>query len=164
MFAHAHRHLPHIQRPHTRCLSYTRPLTHSCRFTHTHTIPLTHAGALTRGVSLIHGASATHTPSLTHGVLGSTHPGTLATTPLTHGVTLTPFTTHTGTFTLGNSVTSRAPGASIPPKLSVHPSAALAPSTPSRSPSLDGFGAQNRSSPCHWPKRAASPSIGPGAW
>ena len=35
---------------------------------------------------------------------------------------------------------------------------------PPRAPSLDGFGVQNRSSPCHWPKRAASPSIGPGAW
>ncbi len=35
---------------------------------------------------------------------------------------------------------------------------------PPRSPSLDGFGTQTRSSPCHWPKRAASPSISPGAW
>ena len=44
-------------------------------------------------------------------------------------------TTHTGTLTLGTTLslgilaTTRAPGASIPPKLCVHPSAALTPST-----------------------------------
>ena len=43
MFAHAHRHLPHTQRPHTRCLSHTWSLTHSCRF------PRTHHTAHTRG-------------------------------------------------------------------------------------------------------------------
>jgi len=49
----------------------------------THTILLTHAVTLTRGVSLTHGVSVTHS------MLGSTHFGTLATTPLTHGVSFT---------------------------------------------------------------------------
>ena len=35
MFAHAHRHLPYIQRPHTRCLSHTDPFTHTHGSTHT---------------------------------------------------------------------------------------------------------------------------------
>ena len=85
---------------------------------------------LTRGVSFIQTMSLTHTASFTHGALESTHSGTLVTTPLTHKGALTPFTTPTGTITLGIRVTSKAHGASIPPKLRVHPFAALAPSTP----------------------------------
>ena len=42
-------------------------------------------------------------------------------------------TTHTGTLTLGILASTRAPGVFIPPKLRVHPSAALTPST-SRGP------------------------------
>ena len=108
----------------------------------THAVSLTLGRSLTRAVSLAHAASSTRGAPFTHGVLGSTHSGTLATTPLTHAVpsthrvssthggALTPFTAHTGTITLGILATSRAPGASIPPKLRVHPFAALAPSTP----------------------------------
>ena len=83
--------------------------------------------------------------SHSHGVLGSTFSGSLVTTPLTHGVASTHGvslthgvalahevalkTTHTGTLTLGTHGTSRAPGVSTPPKLRVHPSAALLPLT-----------------------------------
>ena len=163
----------------------------------TQTTLLTPAGALTRGVSFTQGGSHTRAASrahmvsspcgapFTHGVPGSTHSGTLVTTPLAHGgssvlggalgvsfgaaLTLvaprtqrlslalcvrrsthlatlvymhrdtthtgttlagtTLFTTHTGTFTPGILATTRAPGVSIPPKLRVHPSAALLPST-----------------------------------
>ena len=104
--------------------------------THTRGDSLVQEGSHTRAVSLAHAAPLTRGAPFTHGVLGSTHSGTLATTPLahggalTHGVALTPFTTHTGTITLGILATSRAPGASIPPKLRAHPFAALAPSTP----------------------------------
>ena len=70
------------------------------RASYTHTPPLTHAGALTRGVSFTQGSSHTRAASrahvvpsrcgapFTHGVPGSTHAGTLATTPLAHGGSL----------------------------------------------------------------------------
>ena len=178
MLTHGGRHLPHTHSDLTHAVFLTlgRSLTH--RASLTHTIAFTHAGALTRGVSFIRGVrtrvplhSHTRDHSLTrgassiHGVLGSTHSGTLVTTPLTHvvsathgissthgvsfahGVALTHalalplcvrcsthfatlVNTHTGTFTMGNRVTSNAPWASIPPKLLVHPSTAHAPSTP----------------------------------
>ena len=180
MLTHPHRHLPYIQRPHTCCLPHTRSLTHTPCLTHTHHTTHTRGGT--------HPRCLTHTPCLTptrlfapacrflharglfllrapftHGVLGSTHSGTLVTTPLTHGVSsihgvsftlgvalthaLAPTlcvccsmhfamlvythvdTTHTGTFTLGTRATTRGSGVSIPPKLLVHPFAALAPST-----------------------------------
>ena len=169
MLVHAHRHLPYTQLPHTRCYSpKTRSLTHSCP-THTHhsTHPrggphrgasLPHGCSHTRAISAAHAASSACGAPFTHGVLGSTHTGTLANTPLTHGVSstlgvssaygvslalgvcstlgvpfthgvaLTPFTAHTGTLTPGILATSRAPGVSIPPKLRVHPFAALVPS------------------------------------
>ena len=82
----------------------------------THGVSLVHGGSLITGVSSTLGVSSIHGGSVTHGVV--------------HGVSLTPFTTHTGTFTLGILATSRAPGVSIPPKLRVHPFAALIPSTP----------------------------------
>ena len=151
MLTHAHRHLPYIQRPHTCCLPHTRSLTHPSCLTHTHHSTHTrggpHRGASlppgcshTRAVSAAHAASSACGAPFTHGVLGSTHSGTLVTTPLTHGVSsilgvsAAPFTTHTGTFTLGTITpgilaTFRAPGASIPPKLGVHPFASLVPST-----------------------------------
>ena len=61
----------------------------------------------------------------------TTHTGTTLATAHTGTLTLgtTLFTTHTGTLTLGILATTRAPRASIPPKLRVHPSAALTPST-----------------------------------
>ena len=143
---------------HSIPLTHAEALTRSVSFTqggsHTRAVSLAHAAPLTRGASFTQTVSLTHTASFTHGALGSTHPDTLVTTPLTHGVSsihgvsftlgvssrhgvaltlgvsLTPFTTHTGTFTLGIHAPTRAPGASIPPKLLVHPFAALASSTP----------------------------------
>ena len=108
MFVHGDRHLPCIQRPHTRCHSHHTRRSLSHRASVTHTTPLTPAGALTRGVSCTHRAFLTHTGALTrgvslahrashtravsgcgspftHGVPGSTHAGTLATTSLAHG-------------------------------------------------------------------------------
>ena len=58
MFTHAHRHLPHIQRPHTRCFPYIRPLTHTRLFAHAYRSPHTHPTTHTRG--------GTHTWCFTH--------------------------------------------------------------------------------------------------
>jgi len=147
MLVHAHRHLPCTQRPHTRCYSpNTRSLTHTPCLTHTHHTTHTRGGT--------HPRCLTHTPCLTHAcrfrlrcpfntrraakhVLRLTRDHTTHTWGLTRTrVALTPFTAHTGTLvtthtgtTLGILATSRAPGASIPPKLRAHPSAALFPST-----------------------------------
>ena len=125
--------LPTHGRSLTRGASFTHttPLTPAGALTHgvsstqglllTPVVPLTYTGALTRGVCLTQGGSHTRAAShahvvsspcgapFTHGVPGSTHSGTLANTPLTHGgslalgvalgvahgVSLTPFTTHT---------------------------------------------------------------------
>ena len=48
VFPHAHRHLPHTQRPHTRCPSYTRPFTHACHLPCTR--GSTHTGGFTHKV------------------------------------------------------------------------------------------------------------------
>ena len=197
MLTHAHRHLPCTQRPHTRRFPHTPSLTPTPCLTHIHHTTHTRGGTHPRCLS--------HTPCLTptrlfayacrflrarglfhlgapftHGVLGSMHSGTLANTPLTHGVSLalgvsvahgvslihggaltlvaprtqrlSPAlcvrcsmhfamlvythvdTTHTGTLALGTitpgtRATTRGSGVSIPPKLRVHPFAALVPST-----------------------------------
>uniref|UniRef100_A0A8C4Q5N8 Uncharacterized protein n=1 Tax=Eptatretus burgeri TaxID=7764 RepID=A0A8C4Q5N8_EPTBU len=112
---------------------------------------LAHAVSLTLGRSLTHRALLTRGVSLTHGVLVSTHLGTLATTPLTHGVAsthggaLTPCTTQTRTTTLGISVPTRGSGASIPPSSpgtrSQHPSPRprkARPNPPGRDPPQGG--------------------------
>ena len=58
MLVHAHRHLPCIQRPHTRCYSpNTRSLTHSSCLTHTHHTTHTRGGT--------HPRCLIHTPCLT---------------------------------------------------------------------------------------------------
>ena len=66
----------------------------------------------------------------------TTHTGTTLVTAhtgtLTLGVALTPFTAHTGTLTRGTTLSlasTRAPGVFTPPKLCMHPSAALTSST-----------------------------------
>ena len=123
MLVHADRHLPCVQRPHTRCYSTTRSLTHTSCLIHTHTTPLTHAGALTRGVSSTQGGSHTRAASrahvvsspcgapFTHGVPGSPHAGTLVTTPLTHGgsFVLGVSSTHGGSSTHRGTLTLVAP-------------------------------------------------------
>ena len=102
MLVHGDRHLPCVQRPHTRCysLSLGRSLIH--RASLIHTTPLTPTGALTHGVSSTQGGSHTRAASrahvvssacgapFTHGVPGSTHSGTLVTTPLAHGGSFAP--------------------------------------------------------------------------
>ena len=77
-----------------------------------------------------------HLNTLVYAHRDTTHTGTTLATAhtgtLTLGVALTPFTAHTGTLTLGTTLSlasTRAPGVFIPPKLRVHPSAALTPST-----------------------------------
>ena len=121
MLTHGDRHLPCVQRPHTRC-SHTRSLSLS-RASLTHTTLLTHAGALNRGVSFTQGGSHTRAVScahaassacgapFTHGVLGSMHSGTLVTTLLTHGVSfvLGVSFAHGVAFTLGGALTLVAP-------------------------------------------------------
>ena len=115
-----------------------------------HGVSLILGGSLTHGLSLSHGSTLTHEGSGTHGVAfacegafahaltlpvcvhRSTHSNTLVNThrDTTHnGTTLV--TTHTGTLitTLEILATTRAPGVFTPPKLCVHPSAALLPST-----------------------------------
>ena len=57
MLPHGDRHLPCVQRPHTRCHSHTRSLTHSC-LTHTHT---THTRGGTHPRCLIHTGEFAHT-------------------------------------------------------------------------------------------------------
>ena len=114
MLPHGDRHLPCVQRPHTRCHSTnTRSLTHSClTYTHhphggthprclLHTPCLSHTHGGTHPRCLNHTGGFAHTcrfsrargffplrAPLTHGMPGSTHAGTLATTPLAHGVSL----------------------------------------------------------------------------
>ena len=118
--------LPHTEthsgsHSHMRTLSHT-PLhsRYACVAARVLTHVYTHRDTTHTGTTLV----TTHTGTLT---LSTTHTGTL-----TLGVALTPFTAHTGTFTLGTTLTlasTRAPGVFTPPKLRVHPSAALTPST-----------------------------------
>ena len=104
----------------------TTPLTHGVASTHgVSLIPgvsVTHGASSIHGVSFAHGVALTHALALPLCVRRSTHFSTLVSTHVD--------TTHTGTTTLGNRVPTRVPGASIPPKLRVHSSTALAPSTP----------------------------------
>ena len=79
---------------------------------------------------------STHFATLVNTHRDTTHTGsTLATAhtgTFTLGVALTPLTAHTGTLTRGTILTlasTRAPGVFTPPKLCVHPSAALTSST-----------------------------------
>ena len=194
MLPHGDRHLPCVQRPHTRGHSHTRSVTHTPCLTHTHTTHtrggthprcFTHAWGFahtcrlwrargffplrcsfhtrragkharrhtrdhttrTRGLTctrglihargLIHtGVSLAHEDAFTHALLlpacvrRSTRFNTVVYThrDTTHpGTTLA--TTHTGTLTLGILASTRAPGVFTPPKLRVHPSAALTSST-----------------------------------
>ena len=68
MLAHAHRHLPYIQRPHTRCFSHTRGFSYTRGFTHarhdTHAMRAfsTHFAALVN----------THTRTITLGIRTTT--------------------------------------------------------------------------------------------
>ena len=76
MPTHADRHLPHTQRPHTRCSPHTWSLTHTPCLTPIRHTTHTH-GALTRGVSLTPRASLPHGCSHTRAVpcaRGSSHP------------------------------------------------------------------------------------------
>jgi len=102
-------------------LTHAVPLTHGRSLTRTlslaHVVPLTLGVSLTQGVSLTHTILLTHAvyftrgASFPHGVLGSTHFGTLATTPLTHAASFTRgassshgvSVTHTFSLTLGVS-------------------------------------------------------------
>ena len=112
------------------------------------TTPLAHGvsrmrGVSALGVSLAHGASRTQRLSLPACVRRSTHFNTLVyahrdtthtgtTFATAHTGTLTLSTTPPGTLTLGTTLTlasTRAPGVFTPPKLCVHPSAALTSST-----------------------------------
>ena len=68
-----------------------------------------------------------HLNTLVYAHRDTTHTGTTLVTA--HTGTLTLSTTHTGTLTLGILASTRAPGVFTPPKLRVHPSAALTPST-----------------------------------
>ena len=103
--------LTHSDLTHAVPLTLGRSLTHGC--SHTRAVSGAYVTPPTQG------ASFTHTGcSLIHRVLGSTHPGTLVTTPLTHGGALTPFTTHTGTITLGIRSPLRLPGPPYPPSSS----------------------------------------------
>ena len=157
MLVHAHRHLPCTQRPHTRCYSpNTRSLTHTPCLTHTHhtthTRGGTHPRCFTHTPCLTHACrfrlrcpfntrrAGKHVPRLTrdHTTHTQSAYSSILGVSFKHGVALTLVTTHTGTLTPGTltpgiRVSTRAPGASIPPKLRVHPSAALFPST-SQSP------------------------------
>ena len=81
MLSHGDRHLPCIQRPHTRCHSHhTRSLTHTPCLIHTHTTLLTHVGALTRDVSFTRGGSHTRAVSSAHAAPFACG------APFTHGV------------------------------------------------------------------------------
>jgi len=72
---------------HTVLHSHVPLLAHT--WFHSHGVSLTHTILLTLAVSSMRTLSLTLAVSVTRGVLGSTHLGTLATTPLTHGVSVT---------------------------------------------------------------------------
>ena len=145
----------HAGTPATTPLAHGVSLARGVSSTHGVALTLVAAHGVAHGVSLVLGGSSTHGDALgvssKHGgtltlvasrtqrltlpvcVRRSTHFATLVNThrDTTHtGTTLA--TTHTGTLILGTTLSlasTRAPGVFTPPKLRVHPSAALTSST-----------------------------------
>ena len=97
MFAHAHRHLPYVQRPHTRCPPYIPCFTHTRLFTHT--------GGFFHTYLFFHTRGDTHTRCFTHtgGFAHACH------FPRTRGSTHTWCSIHTRLFTHTRGAGKHAP-------------------------------------------------------